>query len=245
MRKRKRKWLARVVVVLTVVILICWSGSLGFSAGKKWISGTSWSILEQVEVRGLIRLPEHDILTALNLKPGLNLMELELDSISSKVMEVTGVKYARAVRRLPGRLVIKVEERVPIAAMGNGELILIDDEGIPFPPVYGGEVLDIPIITGKIQPVMSDSGYASAYELLMTIRNNYTQIYDHLGEIMYKKGELLLRLRQGGALVGSVDDDLLDDLELFLAQKGGELPAEMDYVDFRFPAMVITGTSGS
>ncbi|NQT33761.1 FtsQ-type POTRA domain-containing protein [bacterium] len=245
MRKRKRKWLARVVVVLTGVVLICWSGSLGFSAGKKWISGTSWSILEQVEVSGLIRLPEHDILTVLNLKPGLNLMKLELDSISSKVMDVTGVKYARAVRRLPGRLVIKVEERVPIAAMGNGELILIDDEGIPFPPVYSGEVLDIPIITGKIQPVMSDSGYVSTYELLMNIKNNYTQIYDYLGEIMYKKGELKLRLRQGGALVGSVDDDLLDDLELFLTQKGGELPAEMDYVDFRFPAMVITGTSGS
>ena len=245
MRKRKRKWIIRIVVAAAIIVLIWWSGSFGFSASKKWISGTSWSILEQVEVRGLIRLPEHDILTVLNLKPGLNLMELELDSISSKVMEIAGIKRARAVRRLPGRLVIKVEERVPVAAIGNGELILIDDEGIPFPPVYGCEILDIPIITGKMQPVMSDSGYASAYELLMNIRNNYSQIYDYLGEIRSEKGRLLLRLRQGGALVGAVDDDLLDDLELFLMQKGDELPAEMDYVDFRFPAMVITGMSGS
>ena len=236
--------------VLTLALLaagvgIWWAASASWRAGVEWLAGTSWAVLDRIEVRGCVRLPEHDIITAAAVCPGVNLMHLDLDSVRAMVVELPGVRDARVFRRLPRRLVIRVEERVPIAGIGNGRLVLVDEEGVTFQPEYGGEVLDIPVITGDLKPHREDAGFDTTLELICDVKTNFPEIYRQLGEIRYKDEMLTLRLRQGGALVKAqnpTEPQLLRNLQLFLTQKGSELPASADYVDLRYPSMVISGT---
>jgi len=246
-RRGRRGFLLPVVIILAVTAVGWWGGSKAWRAGTEWLASTSWALLDRIEVRGLMRLPEHDILTAAAVSEGANLMHLDLDSIASRVMELPGVKKADVFMRLPGRLVIRVEERAPIAGIGVGRLLLVDDEGAIFQPEFGGEVLDVPIITGDLKPEGSDPGLKAALKLICDIRTNYPEIYGQLGEINCRDGKLALRLRPAGALVRTdapTDSRLLRNLQLFLQQKGAELSAATEYIDLRYPAMVITGTRG-
>ncbi len=245
--KRGWKRLFLLVLIFAAGGLAWWGGSSLWQAAALWIAGTEWAVLKQVETNGQVRLPEADIINAAMVDPGANLMEINLDSISVRVMNISGIRRARAFRRLPGRLVIRVEERVPIAVIGNGELLLVDDEGATFPPVFGGEVLDLPVLTGDLKPEHGNPGFHISYRLIAEIKREYPQIYQHLGEINVNGDKLAFRLRQGGALVmgmDAVDPVLLENLETFLSQNGTDLPASVEYVDFRFPTMVITGTKG-
>jgi hypothetical protein len=236
-----------VVLVGAFLKLIWWGGHEAWQASEKWLSGTSWAILKRVEVVGLSRLPEHDIIMAAAVKDSSNLMELDLDSISVRVTDIAGVRKARCYKRLPGRLIIDVEERFPIAALGGGDLMLVDEDGAVFPPVYCGEVLDIPILTGKLKPVNDNSSFTSVHRMLINIRQDYPKTFSQLAEICSKNDMLSLRLKNSAAEIitdGFIDKELLDNLELFLSQKSDELPVNIDYIDMRFPSMVITGTDG-
>ncbi|MCF7811758.1 FtsQ-type POTRA domain-containing protein [bacterium] len=241
------KYLLFVTAVVALLRIVYWGGSEAWQAGEKWLSGTSWAILKRVEVVGLSRLPEHDIIMVAAVKDSSNLMELDLDSISVRVTNLAGVRKARCYRRLPGRLIIDVDERFPVAALGDGDLMLVDEDGAVFPPVYCGEVLDVPVLTGKLKPIVNNKSFVSVHGLLISIRKDYPKIFDHLAEICTENDVLTLRLKSSAAEIitdGFIDKELLDNLEQFLAQKSDELPVNIDYIDMRFPSMVITGSDG-
>ena len=242
-RIRSRLLIVSITVIVTVVAF-WWGGSQLWQVGMRWLSGTSWAIMDRIEVKGLVRLPEHDIITAAAVPDSSNLLKLNLDSVSARVTKLPGIKGVRTVARLPGRLVIRVEERIPIAAVGIGELVLIDDQKAAFPPEYGGEVLDVPIITGKMKINRNDPDFDLASSIIIRIKEDYPSVYDHLSEMHLIDGTVEMRLRQGGALIKSIDMENLENLDLFLSQKGESLPTNIDYVDMRFPTMVITGTKG-
>jgi len=248
--KRGFRW-KRLVLLVPLIVLgaFIWWGILQASqAGRKWLAGTPWSLLERIEVRGLNRLPEHDIICAAKVKLGENLMEIETDSIAARVTVLEPVLETSVFRRFPRRLVIRVVEREPIAGIGNGNLQLIDEYGVTFLPVCGGEVLDLPIITGDFRQKTDTEGFRLAFNLLQNIIEEYPAIYNQLGEINCSKGKLSIRLKQGGALVMTNNpgcDEVLVALDTFLSQKNDELPAGIDYVNMLYPAMIITGKRGS
>jgi len=220
----------------------------GISAAKravvKRLAESPWSRLEQIEVVGIERLPEHDILQALAVEPGSNLMHLQFDALCTRVNAIPAVRRTRVLRRLPGRLVVRVEERRPVAAIARDGLILIDEEGVTFPPVYAAEVIDLPIITGDVKSMAKD-GFRAARQLIVDIERNYPNLYRHLSEVSIGRDRLLLRLREGGAAVKAAEipgRETLASMELFLEQRAGELTPKTEYIDLRYPAMVVTGT---
>ena len=131
-----------------------------------------------------------------------------------------------------------------IAGIGNGMLQLIDRDAVMFSPVYGGEILDLPIITGDFKKDCDDRNFKSAFKFLKMIYDYYPVVYKEIGEINYTDNKLSLRLKESGASV-IVDDpcreEFLNGLSTFLAQKIDELPVSIDYLDLRYPAMVIAG----
>ena len=243
---KSTKWKRLLFIVLSLFIggLTWWGVSEGFQAGREWLAGTKWSNLENVEVRGLKRLPEHDIICAADVSPGMNLMEIEPDSIARQVAALPPVQRAQVFRRFPGRLVIRVVEREPIAGVGNGMLQLIDRDAVMFSPVYGGEVLDVPIITGDFKQNSNDRNLKTAFDFLRMIYDSYPVVYKEIGEVNYQDNKISLRLKRSGASV-IVDDpcreEILNGLSTFLTQKIDELPVSIDYLDLRYPAMVIAG----
>lgn len=216
--------------------------------GWKLLENSSWSRLETVQVLGVKRLTEKEIIQASRLKRDMNIMQLPLDRVAAEVEKIPGVFSAKAIRRLPGRVVIKVEERRAVAAIYRRSLWLVDQTGSIFPVIGPGEVIDVPVVTGDFD--LDKKGAPSlkrAAHLAANIRDGFPTVFDHLAEINLDSGHYGLRLIDGGAKILAPDPSspaALSKLEHFLQQKGNEIPSGCEYVDLRYPAMVITGTEG-
>lgn len=243
----KRK--SRTVLIGLIVILLGVGGA-GFGLwrlGSVWLENSRWSRLESARVEGLERLSEKEILRAANLRAGLNIMQLSLDDIAARVMKVPGVKSARVSPKIPYRVQIAVEEREPIACLQKEKIFLVDDQGVLFPTVGAGELIDLPVITGEVAANKSNAGLRRAVAFIAKTKEAYPTIYSHLGEVIVKGGKIEFRLKEGGAAVLSGDPTspaTLVKLEQFLIQRGGELTSRSQYVDLRYPAMIVTGTEG-
>jgi len=210
---------------------------------SRWLAGTAWSRIRKVEITGLKRTSSREVHQAARLPRDGNLMNLPLDSVAARINQLPSVKEARVFRRLPGRLVIDVEERCPLAAIAQGDLILVDEEGRTFKQGRAREVVDVPFLSGEVKP--GSAGFKRALGLLLHLREDYPTVYQHLGEVSIIGKKLRVRLRDGGAEIRGADimnPAVLSNLEMFLTQAGTELPVDMEYVDMRFPGMVITGT---
>ena len=210
-----------------------------------WIESSEWGKFEHLEIVGLERLPEVDIRDVVHVEVGTNLMTLSLDSVASLVTALPAVEYARVLRRIPSRLIIRVFERRPVASVIRGEILLVDREGVMFPPIGIGEVIDLPTVTMKGITVQDERFFLAA-GMIANIMDNYPVAYSNLSEVRIEPDIITMRLRQGGALVRTcdeIDDDVLTRLELFLEQKADQLAADLEYVDLRFPNIVVTGDS--
>lgn len=209
-----------------------------------WLDKTPWGRLQQIEVRGLERLPESDILAELEIEPGVSLMSFPFDSVANRITALPSVKNARVLRRLPGRLIIKVEERRPIAALVRGEIMLVDREGVAFPLIGSGEVINLPVLNIP-DCIENQDIFSEAVALISDVNTKYPVLYDNLSEVTFKNSGIELRIRTGGAQVrysGELDANRLVTLEAFLQQKGKNLPGDLSYIDLRFDRMIVTGT---
>lgn len=236
--RRRRLAIAGGLAAISATVALV---AVGSHAVRAWLAGTAWSQLEQVEVVGLRRLVERDVVAACGLSRSMNLMRLSLDSVAARAAAVPGVRRARAYRRLPGKLVIQLEERVPVAALAGETLRLVDSEGEVFPRAHSAESVDLPILTG-FSP-QSRATLLPVVQLLARLREEFPTVYANLSELHGEGGKVNLYMRTGGARLSLPDPGdctALKNLETFLAERAAELPADLRYVDLTFPSMVIT-----
>ncbi|HEY8591718.1 MAG TPA: cell division protein FtsQ/DivIB [Sphingomicrobium sp.] len=74
---------------------------------------------------------------------------VDADAIRARLLQFGWVKDARVLRRLPDTLVIDIVERTPAALWQNqGQLALIDAEGIVLDRVPVNEMPDLPLLIG-------------------------------------------------------------------------------------------------
>lgn len=229
------------VIALTgiITLILIWSGVSG------WIENSSWSIIKKVDVSGLVRMDPDDIRKAAKVPLGQNMNSLDLDTIAARVREISAVKLARVIKKIPNRVEIIIEERVPVAVFAGTNLVLVDKEGVVFPVTNSGEVVDLPFITGDVRKI-ADIPNCAALELLVKLYYNYSDLYCHISEVNQLKGKLEVRLRQSDAVV--LVNDIMEEanirkLTLFLEQKALELSPEIRYVDLTYSDIVLTGTT--
>lgn len=92
--------------------------------------------VRRVEFAGLRYGSPEAALARLDLPRTLNLFE-DLAPVERRAQSIPGVRSARVSRRLPGTLVVVVQEKVPVALVpGGGGLRLMDAAGklLPFDP---------------------------------------------------------------------------------------------------------------
>lgn len=74
---------------------------------------------------------------------------VDADAIRQRLMQFGWVKDARVLRRLPDTLVIDIVERKPAALWQNqGQLALIDDQGVVLDRVAVDQMPDLPLLIG-------------------------------------------------------------------------------------------------
>jgi cell division protein FtsQ len=111
--------------------------------------GQAGFTMSRVEIRGerhVSRLDIYNIAFDQNQTP---MPSVDLDAIRARLLEIGWIKEARVSRRLPDTIVVEVVERRPVAIWQNdGQLSLIDGEGIVLEPVRVEAMPDLMLVVG-------------------------------------------------------------------------------------------------
>ncbi|MEW5849020.1 MAG: FtsQ-type POTRA domain-containing protein [Myxococcota bacterium] len=106
-------------------------------------------IVNKVTVQGHSRIPTEELLEYASVPQGISLYSVRPDVIQRAVMRHPDVATAMVRRVPPDEIVITVSEHAPMATVAlNSGVYLVDREGRTFRRAFGGEALDLPVVTG-------------------------------------------------------------------------------------------------
>jgi cell division protein FtsQ len=178
--------------------------------------------VRHVEVVGARHVPHGAIVESLKLPRSASVFD-PLAPIAQRAKKVPGVRAAEVSRRLPGTLVVKVTEAIPVALANTKQgLRMLDDRGrtLPFEPSRSAP--DLPIV-----PV-PDSIVAQLLGRMRTIDPDFFQQVDAAWRV---RGDVVLRLDDYRVwLRGDATASALEAVRLVTRQleKRGRPWAELD-----------------
>lgn len=105
--------------------------------------------LETVEFLGLAKLNPQSLVEQAGLSTAVPLIDLDSDALATKFASHPRVASCIAARIPPDRLVIEIDERVPVAQLA-GKAQGVDLEGVTF-PLLSGEGADLTTVRGKVE----------------------------------------------------------------------------------------------
>jgi len=123
------------------------------------------------EVRSLIYEPTAHVSDGrlrelMALRPGTNILALDLDELAERVARDPWVARAEVVRELPDTIIVRVEEHEPVAVLLAGAFFyLLDGDGKPFKRLERSERQQLPIVTGVDFQMLTQDPEESAARL--------------------------------------------------------------------------------
>ncbi|MBI3540815.1 MAG: FtsQ-type POTRA domain-containing protein [Deltaproteobacteria bacterium] len=116
----------------------------------------------------LHHLSEMDLIRLSGVQKGQNILTLRLSKIRGQILRYPWIKEVRLSKKIPGRVMIAVEEQVPFALLELESLYLINAEGVVFKKLEPGDPRDLPIITG-----LSQGEIRSSIQLLLHLIQDF------------------------------------------------------------------------
>lgn len=119
--------------------------------------------VSDVTVVGARRLSEAAVRAAAGIEPETSLLALDPAAVARRLEALPGVRRARVVRHLPGRVTLVIEEREPYALVNLGTggedasgLVWIDADGYVVGPERHGTTPALPVLSGVEPPARGD-----------------------------------------------------------------------------------------
>ncbi|MEE9386878.1 MAG: FtsQ-type POTRA domain-containing protein [Nannocystaceae bacterium] len=147
----------------------------------------------------------------LQLRPGTNILSLDLLALGEQIAAHPWVAEASVVRRLPDTLEVRVREHRAAAVVLAGRFYLASDNGHLFKEVERGERGHLPVITGISRALIVDDRAEAETEVVraLDIVATYQQVSrPRLGEVnLGASGDVTLYTAQAGTqlLLGRAD----------------------------------------
>jgi cell division protein FtsQ len=155
--------------------------------GPHVLSELSYFRVRRVEVRGARYIAASDILRRLNVDTTSSVWQ-PTAPLESRVAAHPGIRRAHVRRRLPGTLVVQVDESVPVALVpGPSGFRAYDQHGIALPIDLTRVPVDAPIARQRD---------TSVFRLLGQLRAEAPVLYQRLDEVRpgARRDELTMRL---------------------------------------------------
>lgn len=150
MLQRMASW-AIVGIVLAVVVGIATFFGVPAMAEQKAaeVAASAGFEVQKVEVRGVERMDELPVYNIALGQVDRSMLSLDLPKVRAEMLQLGWVKDARISRRLPDTLVVDIVERDPVAVwQHDGQLHLIDVQGVVLQSVSAGAMPDLPLVVG-------------------------------------------------------------------------------------------------
>ncbi len=157
------------------ILLLASAGLLAAGIGYAVYAARSWGeesgrfALEGVDVEGNTVLTAEEVVRLSGVEPGASLLEIDITKVENAVAAHSRVTRARASRRLPDRLTIRLTERRPAALVpdGKGDWVEVASDGSALPKVERTDFVDLPVVTGVNAP---EAGDDASEELMTALR---------------------------------------------------------------------------
>ncbi len=108
--------------------------------------------IQEISVRGLKELTEKDILASANIQLKQSIFSVNTEAVVHRIRANQWVENVYVGREYPGRLVLEVQERTPLALVKQSEnFYLMDAKGFVFKRLAKNDAVDLPVITGVQQ----------------------------------------------------------------------------------------------
>jgi len=250
-RSTKKTYWSRSVLKMLLVTGICLDILLACALGYLIVIRSSYFNLNKVDVYGNHRLSKEEVIEAARLETGMNLLSIDLESITERLLRHPWIRSGSIYRRLPGQLVLEVEERTPRGILASDRLYYIDEKGSVFTRVLPGDPIDLPLFTGiqsdsmRLHPGEIQDSLRSGLKLTELIdRVDFGLHYADVREINISSEEgLTLKMKSGQIVILGHDDfesRLLrfDRLRKFLTDRGQWRNAHIINLDFEDRAIV-------
>jgi cell division protein FtsQ len=139
--------------------------------------------IREISVRGLKELTEKDILASADINPSQNILAVNTQTVVRRVCANQWVENVYVGRELPGKLVLEVRERTPVALVKQADdFYLMDVKGFVFKKMVKSDAVDLPVITGiKGKEQIDPNLLSNTLKLLKTVSGS--EEYGYLGTI--------------------------------------------------------------
>ena len=135
--RRRKRWLLRPVAWSVVAVLLV-AGGLHLARTQRSSVVTLQErfgrvlnfTVAKVVIEGRDKTPEPMLRAALGVSPGDKLLGFSLDGARTRIESLAWVEHATVERHLPGTVVVRLQERRPVAVwQSGGRFVLIDRAG--------------------------------------------------------------------------------------------------------------------
>jgi cell division protein FtsQ len=136
-----------IAVALAALTWIGIPGMIGTAIAEG--AGQAGFRVEQIEVTGLKRMDRMSVYAVALDQQSRAMPLVDLEAVRQKLLRYGWIADAHVSRRLPDTLLIDIVERSPAAVwQDNGQLTLIDKDGVLLEPVKPDAIPDLPLVIG-------------------------------------------------------------------------------------------------
>ncbi len=249
-KKQPRDWqkffhrgLRALVGVVSLALIV---GGGGLMA--QLLFDSSYFKIDEVRVEKQVRVSEEEIVALSDITMGSNIFELDLERIGRKIEENPWIYSAQVQRLFPKTVVIRVEERSPMAVINLDYLYYVDGRGEIFKVLEAHDSLDYPVITGLERkdllerPEESRRQLQGMMEVIEELSKRRIFALNDVSEIhLEASGEVVLYTCNGGIPVNIGTHDYqakLDRLERIFSDLKPRLRA-LKYIDLNVTDRII------
>jgi cell division protein FtsQ len=146
-----------------LLVGVAYSVGWGWEAAKE----SQYFTISEVSITGNEKLSRDELLDVMHLNVTQNVLRYDVTKAAAALLALPYVAKAEVTRELPDRLIVKIQERKPLAIIALGALYLVDEEGVLFKRLEAGESAEFPVVTGISREVLSEKG--TSPELLAAV----------------------------------------------------------------------------
>ena len=247
-KHRVRTWGFSVCVVfLAGWLTLLGSASGSFEAGRNWVSRQTTQTalragfkVSEIAVTGRNRTSAADILKAVSVKIGDPISDLDPVQAKETLEQLPWIETASVLRRLPGTVLISINERAPAALwQNNKQLFVIDHDGHVLTDTVGDEFKKLPLIVG--------ADAASAVTDIIMMLSAEPEISKRLDAAIRVGGRRWDLKLKNGIDIKLPEDNIGYALRRLAAsqEKATLLDRDVLTIDLRFPEKIIVKTQAT
>jgi cell division protein FtsQ len=134
----------KVCTGLTLLAVI----SAFFVFGHDLLTQCDYFSARRIQIQGLHRLDREQICSQARIRPGVNIMHVNLGLTRKRLVAHPWIDEAEVRRELPDGIIIRITEHTPLALLDMGEKFLIDTNGEIFKRYSSSDPERLPSISG-------------------------------------------------------------------------------------------------